>query len=78
MHLTHYLWYLRSSLPYRGETFRVAFSQLGTLRSVLPQKVNVMALTATATTKTRKIICRTLGMDNPVYVVDIPDRPNIK
>ena len=31
-----------------------------------------------ATTKTQKIICRTLGMDNLVYVVDIPDRPNIK
>ena len=37
-----------------------------------------MALTATATSTSRRTISRILGMDNPVYVVDVPDRPNIK
>lgn len=38
----------------------------------------VMALTATATRKSRRSICRTLGMTRPVTFVQLPNRPNIK
>ena len=37
-----------------------------------------MALTATATTATRKAVCRKLGMLDPVIVTQIPNRPNIR
>lgn len=38
----------------------------------------MMALTATATTQTRKAICKILGMVNPVIVSESPNKPNIK
>lgn len=63
---------------YRGESFRKEFSNLGEVRSLIPQKARVMALTATATVKTRRAICKTLGMSNPVVVADSPNKPNIK
>ena len=37
-----------------------------------------MALTATATTQTRKVICKILGMINPVIVAESPNKLNIK
>ena len=37
-----------------------------------------MALTATATKETRKAICKTLGLSNPIVVAEAPDKPNIK
>ena len=36
-----------------------------------------MALTATATKKTRKEICKCLGMTDPVMVVKSPEKPNL-
>jgi len=36
-----------------------------------------MALTATATKETRKVICRSLGMKNPIIVAKSPNKPNI-
>ena len=33
------------------ERFRAAFCEIGTLRSLIPSEVNVLALTATATTE---------------------------
>ena len=41
-------------LYFRGDCFRREFSRLGELRSVIPENVNVMALTATATVSTRR------------------------
>ena len=37
----------------------------------------MMALTATATIKTRKMVCQKLGMANPMIVCQSPNRPNI-
>ena len=37
-----------------------------------------MALTATATVETRKVVCRLLGIINPVVILEVPDHPNIK
>ena len=61
---------------YRGDSFRTEFSNLGEVSSILP-KVNTMALTATATKETRKVICRSLGMKNPVIISKSPNKPNI-
>ena len=36
-----------------GDDFRTAFSKIGTLRSLIPQHVKVMALTATCTVPLR-------------------------
>ncbi len=59
--------------------FRKAFSQLGDVRSILPENVRVMALTATATRETRKAVCRTLGIVHQHAVIsEVPNRPNVK
>ena len=59
-------------------TFRKAFLELVNVRSLLPEHVRVMALTATATMETRKAVCRLLGIVNPVVILEVPDHPNIK
>ena len=60
-----------------GDTFRTAFSKIGTLRSLVPKKVNMLALTATATTETFYTITKRLGMDNTSLVALPPNRDNI-
>ena len=65
-------------LLHRGETFRRAFFEIGTLRSLIPKSVNVMALTATATSQTISIVTSHLAMDNPVIIGLNTDRSNIK
>lgn len=62
---------------FRGDDFRKEYSRLGDVRSILPPKVNVMALTATATKKLREEICTTLKMKNPTVISVSPDKPNI-
>ncbi len=39
-----------------GEKFRTEFSHLNEVQNIIPETVRVMALTATATTSTRKFI----------------------
>ena len=39
-----------------GDRFRQAFSKLGDLRSIVPSRINIMALTATATLNTFHVI----------------------
>ena len=51
----------------RGTTFRREFVSLGEIRSILPEKVNCMAITATATSSTKKLICNTLGLIKPFF-----------
>ena len=63
---------------YRGTTFRKFYSEIGTIRSLLPDKVPIMALTATATKVTRTAICKSLGMAFPVIIARVPNKPNIK
>ena len=62
----------------RGETFRKAFSLIGEVRSLLPDTVRIMALTATATTATRTAVCKLLGMVHPSIISRIPNKVNIK
>lgn len=60
-----------------GEKFRRSFSKLGELRSLIPSGVNIMALTATATTTTFEIVKEKLSLSNPVLVSTSPFRNNI-
>ena len=60
-------------LYFRGDCFRCEFSRLGELRSVIPENVNVMALTATAIVSTRREI---LDMQKPVIVSIPPIKDN--
>ncbi|XP_078606566.1 ATP-dependent DNA helicase RecQ-like [Branchiostoma floridae x Branchiostoma japonicum] len=51
-----------------GDDFQKTFKDLGSLRALLPQKVPVMALTATATPAVVKAVKDTLHMDDFVTV----------
>lgn len=51
-----------------GDQFRTAFAHLGDIRSILPSRVNVLALTATATTATFSAVCQRLSLVDPVLV----------
>ena len=62
----------------RGKQFRQEFANLGEVRSLIPETVHIMALTATATKASRQAICQTLGMIRPKVVTVSPNRPNIK
>ena len=62
----------------RGETFRKEFLLIGEARSLVPDNVRMMALTAIATRSTREEVCRRLGMVKPVLVTESPNRTNIK
>ena len=62
---------------FRGDGFRCKFSHLGEIRSILPENVRVMALTATATKTTRGSIVKTLNMQRPIVVAVPPLKHNI-
>ena len=64
-------------INYRGSTFRTAFARLGELRGLLANNVNVMALTATATTDTLEAVKVRLTMPNPIVIGLPPHRRNI-
>ncbi len=55
-----------------GESFRIAFAEIGNLRSIIPSEVNIMALTATVTQKTFKTILERLAL-----ISVSPQRDNI-
>ena len=57
--------------------FHCEYSQLGDIRSVIPDEVHVIALTATATIETRSIIIRSLNMVKPLVVSLHPGKSNI-
>ena len=61
----------------RGETFRKLLLKIGEVRSLLPERVNIMALTATATTKLRINISRVIGMQNELVISRSPCKDNI-
>ena len=60
-----------------GDEFRVAFAKIGNIRSLLPTSVNILALTATATKETYKIVCDRLSMPQPVLIAVSPYKSNI-
>ena len=62
----------------RGESFRKEFAQLGDVRSLIPASVRVMALTATATSSTRRAVVTLLKMVHPEIVSVSPNKTNIK
>ena len=64
-------------MPCRGDTFRTVLERIGEVRSILPQGINVMALTATATKAVRHSVSRTIGMRNPFVVAISPCKRNI-
>ena len=65
-------------LPSRGDEFRKTFAELGSIRSLLPSKVNILALTATANQETLKCVISRAAMQDPAIIGLPPDRPNIK
>ena len=62
---------------YRGETFRGALLHLGEIRSILPEGVPIMALTATATKTLQMKVSRILGMHGPTVISISPCKKNI-
>ena len=62
----------------RGENFRKQYSQLGDVRSFIPENGPIMALTATATKGTCKAIINAFKMIEPAVVATSPNKPNIK
>ena len=68
---------IKSPHTCRGETFRPEFSRLGEVRSIIPESVHVMALTATATNTTRAAIIKTLDMRKPTVISVHPGKENI-
>ena len=73
----HWCLMMYLSSYFRGEYFRQEFRHLGAVRSLIPSHVNIMAMTATATTATRNEIATILSLDNPVVVAASPDKSNI-
>ena len=61
----------------RGQTFRREFSDIGEMRSLVPPSVNMMALTATATTATRQKIVRALCMKRCYSITTNPQKENV-
>ena len=74
-----YLFTQSTTIAYvcRGDDFRVEFFHLGEVRSLIPRKVNIMALTATATRTLRSGVCHVLGMKDPHIVTVSPDKSNV-
>lgn len=62
---------------YRGKQFRKEYAHLGEIRGLLPNGVHIMALTATATKYTRKYICKSLSLVDPVMILRSPEKDNI-
>ena len=64
-------------LAYRSDSFRPEFSRIGEMRSIIPSDVKIMALTATATATTRKVVIRRLCMQDPVIIYIPPTKSNV-
>ena len=60
----------------RGNEFRVEFSHLGEVLSLLPPNVKIMVLTATATITLRSEVCGVLWMKDQ-YVVTVSPEKNV-
>ena len=60
-----------------GDKFRVAFSHIGDIRSLVPSHVNLMALTATATSDTLHSVEQRWSLKAPVIIAMSPYRNNI-
>lgn len=65
-------------LIFRGDQFRTDFAHIGEIRSLLPKRTNVMALTATANVRTRKLILDSLEMRCCHILARNPNKLNIR
>ena len=54
------------------------FAEIGSVRSLIPVSVKILALTATATKETLESVKDRLSMDHPTLIGVRPDRTNIK
>ena len=61
----------------RGDMFRTAFAEIGELRSIIPNEVPVMALTATCTQSVFEAVTNCLLLKEPVVIALSPQRKNI-
>ena len=66
-----------SLLTFRGKSFRRAFAELHCLSSFFP-RIPHIALSGTLTQKLKKKLPEILGLRNPMYVEENPDKHNIK
>ena len=71
------LLYFYTFYSHRGDSFRTEFSHLGELRSIIPEAVKVIALTATATKASRREIIRSLDVQKPELITVPPVKHNI-
>ena len=62
----------------RGVEFRLEFAHISEVRALIPPNTKLMALTATATAKIRKLIISSLDMGNCHLVICQPNKCNIK
>ena len=62
---------------HRGDQFRLDFSLLGQLRSVIPDRVHFIATTATATIATFTLIRDRLFLKDPKIVALPPEKANV-
>ena len=60
-----------------GYQFRRTFALIGDLRSLLPNAVNILALTATAIVDTYSVVKTRIGMGEPILISMPPKRQNI-
>ena len=60
-----------------GDQFRTTFAKIRNLRSLIPKEVNILALTATATTETYYVVTQRLAMSDTSLVALPPNRDNI-
>ena len=60
-----------------GDQFQRAFSVIGQLRSLIPEGVHVMALTAMTTKQTFDVVSECLSLYDPLVVATTCNRPNI-
>ena len=56
----------------------MAYSQIGDLRSILPERVHILALTATLTTTVFEVVKKRLSLNDPAVIGTSPNRANIK
>ena len=63
----------------RGPSFRREYTNISQIRSIIKKEVNVMALTATAASQTKKIVKDNLEMMDSCTIIErFPNRVNIK
>jgi len=62
----------------RGDDFCTAFSSIGDVRSLVPDNVHIVALTATVTVESFSTIAERLSLKSPALIGIKPNQPNIK